>query len=309
MAEFSGRIGHLENIESPWGNAGGVVRALSDVARMALTGVGWIEAGSYTLEKRLGFGASGERAYYHDPETRETYNCFDMPNKGMDIVEKEIPEMVRIAHAHNKKLIVNVAPVSDDPVQETVELVRRAKIAGADAVMLNPDCPNRVNAEGGRHEALSRDTENFRQLLDAIKGGPIIVRLSPQETFAQMMRICGVASRSNVVDAIFVSNAWPGFRPLDEKGEPILEVPGGYGGKSGPGLALQSRRQTAWAVGSLKRSGPRKIDVVRSIAVTTADELQKSLNIGAVAAAGTTFYFESLDWNEDTNRLLSDLAA
>src|SRR5579885_3518334 len=115
MSEFSGRIGHLEDIQSPWGNAGGVVKTVEDVERMAKTGVGWIEAGSYTLEPRPGNGPNGERVYYHNPETGETFNSLGMPNKGMDVVETEIPEMAHIARTHNKKLVVNVAPVSADP--------------------------------------------------------------------------------------------------------------------------------------------------------------------------------------------------
>jgi len=39
---FDGRIGHLEGIESPFSNAGGVVKTVEDVAVMALTGVGYI---------------------------------------------------------------------------------------------------------------------------------------------------------------------------------------------------------------------------------------------------------------------------
>lgn len=44
MKEFNELIGGLENVESPWGNAGGVVKTIEDVERMARTGVGWIEA-------------------------------------------------------------------------------------------------------------------------------------------------------------------------------------------------------------------------------------------------------------------------
>ncbi len=66
MAEANYRIGHLDNLESPWGNAGGVIKTVEDVAHMAATGVGWIEAGSYTLEARKGNAI--------DPETGEPTN-------------------------------------------------------------------------------------------------------------------------------------------------------------------------------------------------------------------------------------------
>src|SRR5581483_9991877 len=110
------RIGHLE-VDSPFANAGGVIKHPGEVEKIARTGVGWIEAGSFTLEPRPGNSPNGETVYVHDPQTGSSWNSLGMPNKGMDEVEKEIPEMKRIAHAHNKPLVVNVAPVTDKPAE------------------------------------------------------------------------------------------------------------------------------------------------------------------------------------------------
>jgi hypothetical protein len=40
MSEVNCRIGHLDHLETPWGNAGGVVKKPEDVAKMARTGGG-----------------------------------------------------------------------------------------------------------------------------------------------------------------------------------------------------------------------------------------------------------------------------
>lgn len=196
MAEFSGRIGHLDNIESPWANAGGVVKTIEDVEQMAHTGVGWIEAGSYTLLPRPGNGANGERVYHHDRDTGETFNSLGMPNTGMDEVEKEIPEMAKIAEAHRKKLLVNVAPVSAEPVEETLELVSRAYAAGAHGVLINAGCPNVEMPDGGRHELLSRNPKSMMRVLGGLDDfdKPVAVRISPQERYNDMafwVEYCG----------------------------------------------------------------------------------------------------------------------
>ncbi len=311
MSEFNGRIGHLYGIESPWGNAGGVVKTVEDVEQMARTGVGWIEGGSYTLEERAGNGANGERVYYHDPARGETFNSLGMPNKGMDAVEAEIPEMSKIARSYHKKLIVNVAPVSEEPVKEAVELIARSYAAGADGVVLNAGCPNVVLEDGGRHEILSYNPPGLAEVLNGIYEArfdrPIMIRISPPENYAKAIDIFAVIRSSRVVSAVFDPNTWPGHKPLDTEKQPLLEVPGGVGGKSGPAMAFMSAKQTEWAVKELQGSG---IDVVRSSGVMDATELQRSFDIGAVAAAGTTFFYESRNgWQEDVGRLLTDLAA
>lgn len=313
---FNGYIGHLEDIESPWGNAGGVVKTVDDVEVMARTGVGWIEAGSYTLEPRIGNSPNGEKVYYHNPGTGETFNSLGMPNKGMDSVEQEIPEMARIAHAHNKKLVVNVAPVTSMPttVVETGELVARAYYAGADAVLVNAGCPNVVTEDGGRHELLSRDPTALLMILAelghlGITGGhaPVFVRISPMESIEQMQLVTNSIKNSLAVSAVFTPNTWPGRKPVNIQGEPILEVPGGIGGKSGPAMAALAQTETARCASYLYGTG---IDVVRSSGIVTAEELQFSLGHGAVAGAGTTFYYESRrGWAEDTDRLLSELTS
>lgn len=309
MPEFNGQIGHLSDIESPWANAGGVAKTIEDVELLSRAGVGWVEAGSYTRELRLGNGANGETVYYHNTLTGQTYNSLGMPNKGFDLVETEIPEMKRITDAYNKKLVVNIAPVGLDPAQESVELTRRAYAAGADAVLLNAGCPNVVTEDGGRHEILSRSPYDFYNVLTALGGLklPIFVRISPQSSYGDMKRICDVVRRSKTVSALFAPNTWPGYIPLNtETGEPILEVPGGAGGLSGPATAKEAATQTNWALAGLKGS---EIDVVRSGGITTGRELGKCLVDGAAGAAGSTFYYESKNgWKDDTNQMLSELA-
>jgi dihydroorotate dehydrogenase (fumarate) len=312
MEEYS--IGHL-TVDSPFGNAGGVVKRVEDVEKIAHTGVGWIEAGSYTMEPRAGNGANGEIVYYHNEETGETFNSLGMPNKGIDAVALDIPQMAEIAHGFGKPLVVNVAPVSDEPAGESIELVRRAYEAGADAVLLNAGCPNVVTEDGGRHEILSHNADALGLVLRGLsaqfatdKARPIFIRTSPMfdgkgdMSIHKAFSILHVIRESGIIGAVFTPNTWPGHKPLDNDGRPILEVPGGVGGKSGPATVTSAAAETRATVSFLDSSG---IDVVSSGGIVNGKELRYRLDsASAVAGAGTTFFYESGDWEHDVDKLL-----
>lgn len=317
MTEFTGRLGHLEDVESPWANAGGVAKTIEDVEALAQTGVGWIEDGSQTILPRIGNGCDKDHpelglqftVYTHDPKTGKTGNSLGMPNRGIDVWQKEIPQKVAVAEAHRKKFIQNVAPISDNPAEETLELVERSYESGAHAVLVNASCPNVVTEYGGRHKILSKSHDALGSVLNGLKSvvekhSPVFLRISPTDTSEEMQKTCQIIRASGVVSALFVPNTWPGYEPLDENDQQILQVPGGKGGLSGPAVAKRAALQTSWACHFLRGS---KVDVVSSSGIMNGRELQHRLAIGAVAGCGTTFYYESKNgWQVDTNRLLND---
>jgi dihydroorotate dehydrogenase len=331
LSEFNLSIGSLEHLESPFGNAGGVVKRLEDVERMAKTGVGWIEAGSYTLEQRLGneYDTNGDLiidektgnailVYYHDPETGQTFNSLGMPNKGIDKVYKEIPEMSQIAHAHNKALVVNVAPVSAAPADETRTLVALAFEAGADEVIVNGGCPNVVLEDGTRKEILSTNPEALRKVLCGLKPvverfKPVWLRISSQYNYDSAKKVFRVIESSGMVSTVLDPNTFPGKGPLDNDGQPILGVANNIVGKSGPATSGDSLKQVKMARDILNGS---KIDLVASggimdnenIGVIAAEQMKRCMDLGAVGVAGTTFFYENPDWREATHKLLSDFA-
>jgi dihydroorotate dehydrogenase len=317
MADFRGTIGHIEGIESPWGNAGGVVKSIEEVEMMSKTGVGWVEDGSETLLGRLGNGWNAEteqrdkKDWDYNPETGEMHNSLGMPGKGMDAEEKIIPEKKKIANAYGKPLLVNVAPVTAKPAEESLDLIKRAYAAGADGVILNAGCPNVYDEEGNPHEVLSKSPVDFGRVLfylaDAGLSKPIWVRISPQESLANMMLISNPVKLSGIVSAILTPNTWMVPMPVKPNGENLLEVNVPRVGKSGPAMAEEATKETAWAVSALRGSG---IDVISSSSIKNANELKRRLSVGAVAGAGTTFFYTSENgWQYDTDRLLSDLAA
>ncbi len=313
---FNGSVGHLEGVESPLANAGGVVRTTEDVEHIANTGVGWIEKGSDTLEGRLGNGWNqatqqrDKKDWDYNPETGSMHNSLGMPGKGMEAVEKEVPEMASIAHAHKKHLALNVAPVSPHPAEESLELIRRAYAAGADTVILNAGCSNVYGEDGNPHEILSRSPVDFsRALLYLGESGlpkPIWVRISPQDSPEDMSAIAKPLRDSGIVSAVLTPNTWTVPMPITADGKPLLEVDVPRVGKSGSAMSKSAMLQTAWAISSLKGS---KIDVICSSGIMNAAEMRAALGAGAVAGAGTTFFYVSQNgWQEDVDKLLRDLA-
>lgn len=300
---FTGKLGHL-TIESPWGNAGGVAKSPEELEIMGRTGVGWVEGGSYTINPREGNAPNGEIVYRHDLESEITFNSPGMPNKGLDVVISQIPDMKA---AIPKPVVINVAPVSEDPVSESFELITRVFEAGADAVLLNAGCPNVVLEDGERHELLSRNPYALSNVLSELKPvvqkfKPIFIRTSPLENLNQAKQIYQVIVNSGIVSAVFTSNAWP-TSPDESK----LEAPTNVGGKSGPGMSDEASIQTLWAVNEFRGT---KIDVVSSIGIATGRELARRLGLGAVAGAGTTLYYQSaergISWSESTDKILRE---
>ncbi|HZP55731.1 MAG TPA: hypothetical protein VFB03_03105 [Candidatus Saccharimonadales bacterium] len=331
MSEQTWHIGRME-VASPWGNAGGVVKTVEDVEAMARTGVGWVEAGSYTLEKRYGNKKdpiTGELIidpetdeplvdYCHDPVSGETGNSLGMPNLGRDEVVRQIPEMNRIAASHGKEVVYNVAPVSDDPVSETLELVHSFAAAGARRIILNGACPNVILEGQVRHELLTRNPKMTNLVLRGLRppvekypGLDIYLRIAPMDSYDMAKTVLRGVESAGTVGGIWAPNTWGGYKPIKD-GKPVLTIEGNTGGKSGPAVADQVAKQVEWAVRILNGS---KIGVVASSGVANweakriraAETLKRFMDIGAVAGAGTTFYYEIEDgWHEDTHRLLRE---
>jgi dihydroorotate dehydrogenase len=317
MSGYSGRIGRME-ISSPWGNAGGVIKTVEEFEMMARTGVGWLEPGSYTLEKRFGnqkdeFGnlkidsRTNEPVivYHHDPISGETTNSLGMPNQGRDQLVTEVPEMLKIARTLEKEVVFNVAPVTEDPVTEVQELVSSLIAVGAKHILINLGCPNVLGADGQPHGTLSHHPpvvgevlKGLRPILEKYPDVDIYVRTSPDEELDRARQTYHQIIGSGVVRAAWVHNTWP----LDQSKPSPLGVKGGGRSGNGPELAAAADRQLALALETFR---PAHIDVVMSTGIRSGQRLKQVLELGAVAGAGTTFFYEAGEsWGEATDMLI-----
>jgi dihydroorotate dehydrogenase len=315
---FDGRIGHLDGLESPFSNAGGVAKTVEELARLAYTGIAYAEDGSHVIEKgRKGNAYNPETGeydrvvYHHDPVTGETHNSLGMPGPGIEAVEADAAERIDVLHGNGKKYVLNIAPLSKDPVSEVKELVTRGYEMGADAVIVNGGCPN-VEEDGNNHPILSRNALMSRAVLSGLtevtyKYQPVWYRISPQETFADLKAVAEGVIASRAVSAVLVPNTWPVDVPLKANGERLLDIDMPKCGLSGPVTLPDVLAQVIWWVHALKGT---KIDVVASGGITNARALKQALDLKAVAGAGTTFFYESQrGWQEEVDRMLTELAS
>ncbi len=307
------KIGEYQ-LESPLINAGGLVKTVEDARQMAATGVGAVLAGSFTLDPRIGNSPNGEVVYYHDPASSITYNSLGMPNKGMETVAKDLRDMIKIAHDFGKPFILNFAPVSDNPIAEVItmsEILARANIENLDGLELNASCPNVVTGNGGRHELLSHHPEFMADVLMELRDisanevpfGSLLVRISPFRSADDAKEMARVLQARDGVDAVSAFNTLPGGRPLDAAGTEILQVPGGLGGMSGPGMCDEMERQTVWLVDARSEVNGT-FEIIGSNGIHDAQSIQRRLNLGVSAVSATTLFWEAQNWGNAANEPL-----
>lgn len=311
------RIGRYE-MESPLMNAGGVVKSVEEVRMMSQTGVGAVLAGSFTLEPRVGNSPNGEVVYHHDHKTGATYNALGMPNKGLKEVAKDLPEMIRIAHDHGKPFVLNLAPVSTDPIAEMTamgEILSREGVEGIDAIELNGSCPNVVSSDGGRHAILSHNPDLLGGVLHELSDistnevpfDSLIVRISPFLSREDALLLARQLYETGV-DAVSAFNTFPGGKPMDANYNPILQVPGGVGGQSGALTVQQAELQTEWLVDARNKVGAT-FEIIGSNGVTDARSMKRRLAIGASAVSSTTLFYEATSgWGSAVNDILTDFS-
>lgn len=309
-------IGEYE-LESPLMNAGGLVRTVHDVRLMARTAVGAVLAGSYTLEPRAGNGGPDAVLYYHDAGTGITYNALGLPNPGMEYVATWINEMINTAHDHGKPFILNFAPVTADPAKEVTamtQLLVRSRIEELDGLELNASCPNVLAKGGTRHELLCH---NFSALGDTLFSmdeaaryelavGSLIVRVSPFRNKAEAAGLVKVVKETGT-DAVAAFNTFPDGVPHDAQGRQILEVPGGAGGRSGPGMRPRAESHTMWLNEARARAGA-VFDIIGSNGIASGEAIRHRLSLGTAAVSATTIFYEAESWADAADGLLREYA-
>jgi dihydroorotate dehydrogenase len=310
------RIGGYE-LESPLINGGGPVKTLEDVRLMAQTGVGAVLGGSYTINPRVGNSPNGEVDYYHDEHTGITYNSKGLPNPGMDYVSDNAREMMAICHEYGKPFILNFAPVTSRPrieLRMMAGMLVRHGVDSIDAIELNASCPNVITEDGGRHELLCYDPQHLEDVLGDLKDiskeylqvGSIFVRVSPFRKRVESDKLAQILEDLQI-DAVAAFNTWPGGVPTDDRGRPILQVPGNAGGMSGPGMQMQAEAQTK-KLRDAREALDGTFDIIGSNGIATGESMARRLRLGAAAVSATTAFWEARSWGDAADRLLREFA-
>ncbi len=322
MAEYT--LAGFE-LETPLVNAAGSVsgmnleQILRDVNTLRRTAIGAITAGSFTIPEQAGNEAEfGGPVYYHDPKTGATYNAMGLPNTGLVVAQELLPEIVAMAHENDKPVIASVVTTLPSPtiggdVEQLVTLVRGLQASGVDMIEVNPGSPNTVLKNGGRKPSLGHDLAGMERLVAELEplAGParpkLGFKLPPYLTEQQKAMVPDLARlfrARRIFDFLVVCNSIPNQRPLDENGRPILAVPGGLGGMSGPATKQTGREQLQmW-----KPLVGDAIDIVSALGVESGKEMAIRRELGAAAAGGVTFLSERRDWGPAVTDMVSQWA-
>lgn len=306
-------------LETPLINAAGSINGtnpeliLREVEILASTAIGAITVGSFTVPPQEGNEAAyGAPVYYYDRETGATYNSMGLPNIGLQAAKKLMPEIV--ARARGKPVIASVSPVRSsaevgDTYNQTIRLVYDMLLAGANLVEVNTSCPNIIE-DDERKPILGYDLRGMEKLVAELapwtgtRGSQVGVKLPPyisEDELAITPRLAEILLNKRVFSFVTTANTIPDKVPLDEHGEPILSVPKGRGGMSGPAAKQEGRRQLdIWH--SLLND---EIEIVSTLGVDDGDELAYRCRHGASAAGGVTFLWQENNWGQAVTNMVT----
>lgn len=326
MSNYMGYPFLQYELETPLINAAGLVNGseeagiIRDVETLAATSIGAITVGSLTIPRRLGNAAEfGEPTYHYDFETETMTNALGLPNVGIDAAEELVEEIHEAANG--KPVIFSVSPVNAEEglgssVDQSIELIGRMLAAGAKIVELNVSCPNVITESGDRKPIMGHDVSTMKQLVHEVSmqldvlddtARYVGVKLPPYISLEQMRAVPKIARHINHSDFDYVvtSNTIPGGKPTDENGNPILRVPGGTGGMSGPATAMQGRFQLAMWGSCLTHEK----QLVSALGVYDGKEMAVREALGAVASEMNTRLWNSTNWQATIAEVLAEYAS
>jgi dihydroorotate dehydrogenase (fumarate) len=267
----------------PVTNAAGECKSLAEVVKLSQTTVSAIVVGSITLLKR-----DGNPGQTFNGDLVFGLNALGLPNPGIEEIKKVGPEMIRVAHAVGKPIILSVAGFS---VYDYYELARSASDIGFDGVELNLGCPNVVDC-GKREPIFSYRSRLVHDSIASALGGTrpglfISVKVSPMDA----ERLCEIASVINVfrIQAVVTQNTVPYCLDFNPDGTTVINTPDGtgYAGGSGKQIFMQALGQVKQWRGRL----PAEVEVWGVGGVQSGDDVRKMLRAGASVVQVGTAYF------------------
>lgn len=310
-------------IETPLVNSAGSINGTSnelilrETEILASTAIGAITVGSFTVPQQEGNEAFyGGPTYYHDIESGTTYNSMGMPNIGLAAAKGLMPEILKRAHEKGKPVIASVASTlhsdsAGNSYDQLEKLVYEMQLTGVDMIEVSPGSPNTITSEGGRKPLIAYDLDAMHELIARLaplidgSSSKIGLKLPPyisDEQTKVATQLALAINKENIFDFIVTSNTIPNQVALDKHDRHVLSVPGGAGGMSGPATKEVGREQLKLWRQHLDDS----IDIISTLGVDSGKEIAIRRQLGASAAGGVTFLWESDDWGRAASNLISD---
>ncbi len=284
---------------SPFGLAAGFDKEAKGIAGLGAIGFGHVEVGTITGQAQPGNPAP--RLFRLIPD-RAVINRMGFNNAGAVAVE---PRIAR-ARAQAKRPIigVNIGKTKVVPVEDAVSdyLVSTRLLAPhADYLVVNVSSPNTPGLRG------LQELDKLEPLLvavrDAAGGVPVLVKIAPDVTDEQALRIAELVQRIELAGIVATNTT------LSRAGlvtDPAIVEAAGEGGLSGAPLAARSLE----VLRLLRAAVGPEMCLISVGGVTTAADVQERLDAGATLVQGyTAFLYEGPLWARAINRGLRRLRA
>ena len=280
-------------------NAAGHCKNIAEVERLARSAVSGIVVGSITVLPRDGNPGNtfnGDLVY--------GLNSLGLPNPGIEKIREIGPEMIRIAHAADKPILMSAAGFSPD---EFAVLAKAAIDTGFDGVEINVGCPN--VADGGKRKAIvSYHRTLMQRSLRAVFSRLgilayrrlISVKVSPMDP-ERLQEIAELLVEWPI-EVVVTMNAVPNCLDFKDDGTPVIDTPDktGYAGGSGRQVLQQSLGQ----VKQWRERLPNAVMVWGVGGVQDALSIKKMRLAGAEVVQVGTAYFS----HPDGAKFFGDLA-
>lgn len=212
----------IENISKdfPVGNAAGWCKSVDEVRKLAESAAQFVVVGSITMQSRDGNPGNTFNG--------TSLNSLGLPNPGLKKIRGMAPEMVEIAHAAGKPIIMSVAGFAP---AEYLELAIAAQGMGFDGVEINLGCSNLVD-KGKRKPIASLDLSLTGEIVSQCScvlkrinsNFFVLVKVSPMSDPLQIIETASLLAQCDI-DAIVTQNAFPNALLFNENGTPQIQTP------------------------------------------------------------------------------------
>ncbi|MBX4204920.1 MAG: tRNA-dihydrouridine synthase [Candidatus Doudnabacteria bacterium] len=150
-----------QRLTMPIMNGAGSCKIIADVNALARTPAGAIVVGSGTVK-----GGMGNANNTFDWNEYRSLNSLGLPNPGEEGYQRDLPEMVNIAHEAGKLLYFSIAGNTQD---EYAEMALTAADAKVDLIEINLGCPNKFDGDKRQMRIIANLPDLSHEILYTIR--------------------------------------------------------------------------------------------------------------------------------------------
>ena len=285
-------------LEHPVTIAPGMVKTLAELEAAVNSSASAIVIGSLTgsLDERLG---NPEPRSLYDPDRGYMLNAMGLPEPGLRYYwehESEFLQLLELARARGKKIILSIAPLGD--FEESLRhLLHLAAVWNVHAIELNLGCPN-VWGSGEQKSIASFDIKGMERQIALVVGlwkGRVGLKVSPYsnpeelKAAAKMIADYTWNEKLGLRDRIYIvtSNTFPNALVMQGGKSYLSTVLGGFSGPAYLPIALGQVYQWVEAL----KSFDSPIPVVGAGGISSGQDVADFLTCGAAAVQVAADYW------------------